>query len=267
MIQVIKEKQNVIYRTKTRTKTVSASIRILLTLIAFLQVVLMMAPTRVQSVIAMNDFEKLVMEAVYDSSNLDKVHCLLSIRRNTFVNSDITNASIDSLRVRLLLTTEPKGLYPVIVYLYQNDGRERHGQVTLYAQRFDSVLTLKKKTRRGASSTLAITEIEFRDITKIVEEPLLSTNEMAGMQFRRNARAGEIITAEMLEQVPDIEPGDEVLIKYVRGALVLNARGKALGKGVIGETVRVRNLSSKKIIAATISGVGVVTIRAHSARR
>ncbi len=267
MIQLSKEKQNVICSNKIRTKTVSASIRVLLTLIAFLQVVLMMAPTRAQSALAMDDFEKLVMEAVSDSSKLDKVHCLFSIRRNTFVDGDITKASIDSLRVRLLLTTEPKGLYPVVVYLYQSDGRERHGQVTLYAQRFDSVLTLKKTTRRGASSTLAITEIEFRDVTKIVEEPLLSINEMAGMQFRRNARAGEVVTAEMLEQVPDIEPGDEVLIKYERGALVLNALGKALGKGVIGEIVRVRNLSSKKIIAATISGVGVVTIRAHSARR
>ena len=210
--------------------------------------------------------EDRIINRVYEDLQLDTTRCLLTVRRNSFTASSLADIQVDSIRVRRLLTTEPKGMYPVVAYLYQADGSERHGQLTLYAQRFDSVVTLLQTATRGEFAEDAQVSVEFRDITKTIETPLKSVAELKGRQFRKNGRPGAIVTAEMIEKIPDVEPGDNVTINYHNGALTLSAEGKALSRGVIGETVRVRNLSSRKVITATITGAGVVTLGAQRER-
>ncbi len=210
--------------------------------------------------------EDRIINRVYEDLQLDKAHYLLTVRRNSFAVGALDDIQVDSIRVRRLLTTEPKGMYPVVAYLYQADGSELHGQLTLYAQRFDSVVTLLRTATRGEFAEDAQVSVEFRDITKTIETPLKSVADLRGRQFRRNGRPGAIVTAEMIEKIPDIEPGDNVTINYRNGALTLSAAGKSLGRGVIGETVRVRNLSSHRVITATITAAGVVTPGAQQQR-
>ncbi len=239
--------------------------RLTLLLIIALQLALVALPTIAKSELTMNALETEIIDQVYIDTKVDRMHCVFTVHRNSFAESAIEGIELDSVGVRLLLTTPPKGLYPIVAYLHQSDGTEIHGQVTLYAQRFDSVLVIGSSARRGQPGIVSKPKSEFSDITKIIETPLKSRSELDNKQFRRVARVGAIMTAEMLEDIPDILPGDEVVIKYQRGGLLLQMRGRSLGKGIVGETIRVKNLSSQKIITGTISGVGIVSLMAPGA--
>jgi flagella basal body P-ring formation protein FlgA len=55
--------------------------------------------------------------------------------------------------------------------------------------------------------------------------------------------------------------GDEVEIKLISGALEMDAKGKALAAGSLGETIEVEMLGSKKRIKSLVLSTGKVEVK------
>jgi len=58
----------------------------------------------------------------------------------------------------------------------------------------------------------------------------------------------------LVEKAPLVNFGDDINIIATNGNVSVNAPGKSLGKGHMGEIVRVQNIQTKRIIVAEVSG-------------
>lgn len=73
--------------------------------------------------------------------------------------------------------------------------------------------------------------------------------------------AGEVIYLSNLEDVPLISRGDTVSLVYEGSFVRLTATAEALADGRAGETIPVRNMQSRREIAAQVVDGGTVVVR------
>lgn len=101
---------------------------------------------------------------------------------------------------------------------------------------------------------------ETREITPFIKEALLTENEILGERPGRIIRANSVITANLLEKKYLVRRGGmATLIAQYKG-IKATSSVKVLGNGAIGDTVKVMNTSSKKIMAAVVAGKNKVEV-------
>jgi len=83
---------------------------------------------------------------------------------------------------------------------------------------------------------------------------------LCGARLTRNLAQGGVVFTDDVESVPVIAKGDPVRIVFRAGGLQVEASGEALDNGGVGDTIRVRNVLSRRIIACVVSGPGVVIV-------
>lgn len=83
---------------------------------------------------------------------------------------------------------------------------------------------------------------------------------LKNVEARRNIKAGQILTPNLIKARKLVLRGQHITIVVQKGGLNLRAKGKALMDGQKGQTIKVKNLSSKKLIYAQVVSEGVVKI-------
>ncbi len=109
-------------------------------------------------------------------------------------------------------------------------------------------------------SMLSSRNIEVADIDKgkLRGSTFSSVEDIAGARLKRRVRPGTILNESMLCFVCK---GDRVTISAVTGGLSLQVYGIAEEDGTLGETIQVRNMSSDRLVFATVSGTEEVEIK------
>lgn len=107
---------------------------------------------------------------------------------------------------------------------------------------------------------LSSRNIKLADIDKgkLRGSTFSAVSDIAGARLKRRVRPGTIINESMLCFVCK---GDRVTISAVTGGLSLQVYGIAEEDGTMGETIQVRNMSSDKMVFATVSGTEEVEIK------
>lgn len=106
-----------------------------------------------------------------------------------------------------------------------------------------------------SSRNIALADI---DRNKIRGSSFFSVKEVQGARIKRRVREGSILNASMLCFVCK---GDRVTISAVSGGLSIQVYGVAEQDGTLGDTIQVRNLSSDKMVVATVAGTDQVEIK------
>lgn len=99
-----------------------------------------------------------------------------------------------------------------------------------------------------------------RPESQIPKDAIRDAAELAGATLRRDVRDGEPLTRRMLDLPPLVKRGDRVTMTAARGAIRITAIGEALGPGRQGESVKVRNLDSLKIVSGRVTGPQTITM-------
>ena len=91
--------------------------------------------------------------------------------------------------------------------------------------------------------------------------PTLSDPKQAiGMAAKRAVSEGTELRPTMLKKPVVIKRGDQTVITAGSGGLLVRMSGKALEDGVLGEQIRVQNLTSKRTIQGEVQSDGSVSI-------
>ncbi len=125
---------------------------------------------------------------------------------------------------------------------------------------FENVVVSQVSVPRNSvlsASRLALREVEtsalnytfFRDIAQV-----------AGTTTTRPIQANHIVYTNMVKASAAIRKGDSVVIRAVAGSLVVRMKGLALQEGAIGKQIQVRNVQSRRIIRAIVTGPGQVEV-------
>jgi flagellar basal body P-ring formation protein FlgA len=99
-----------------------------------------------------------------------------------------------------------------------------------------------------------------RDVGTLTQGYLTALDQALGMKMLRPTVIDQILTPQHLEQAEVVRKGDHVVIIAHSGSLSVRMPGEALSKGGLSEQIRVRNLNSKRVIKARITGPGQVEV-------
>lgn len=89
---------------------------------------------------------------------------------------------------------------------------------------------------------------------------LIDPQEMVGKSPKRGVSAGRPVRAEELVGASALAKGATVTLRYQSGRVDLRTLGEALEAGKIGDTIRVRNSDSKKIVRGVVENAREVRV-------
>lgn len=89
-----------------------------------------------------------------------------------------------------------------------------------------------------------------------VEDP----SSLIGMRALRTLQAGGPLRADQFKPEPILHKGQKVEILLEKGGLKIVAPGEALEEGGSGQTIRVLNISSRRVVSARVEHPGGVRV-------
>ena len=94
-------------------------------------------------------------------------------------------------------------------------------------------------------------EVRSRDLRRGY---IMNEEEIIGMAARRHIRARTPLTKSQMQRPQLIKKGGIVNIALVNGAMRLTTQGRSLENGSLGDIIRIKNIKTKKIIEARVTG-------------
>lgn len=122
-----------------------------------------------------------------------------------------------------------------------------------------SVATAAVNLRRGTIITPDQIEMVRMDISRL-NIPYFSVKQATGLLVKRTIRAGRPLDTVNVTPPPVIKKGEPVKIIADRGALRISTKGIAVMDGRPGDFIRVKNISSNKLIYCKVDAPGIVSV-------
>lgn len=183
-------------------------------------------------------------------------------------NYQISKAQIDP-RLQLPACEEP-------LELFAQSGEIKPGQNTvgvrcnagkawtIYSvvsiKSFKEVLVLSKALRRNDVIRADHLTTETRDSGTLQQGYLSNADEIINKQATRNIPAGSVLNRSHYSEIFLIKRGERVSIQSGKAGLLISAPGIAMMDGAKGQQINVKNASSNRVIQATVSDIGVVSV-------
>ena len=125
---------------------------------------------------------------------------------------------------------------------------------------FRDVVIVTHPLKRGMLVDYADVALRERDVSQINQGYMTATELAVGQKLLRPVVTDQVLTLTHLEQNAAVRKGDHVVISARSGTLTVKMPGEALSDGGLSEQIRVRNLNSKRVIKARITGPGQVEV-------
>ncbi len=122
------------------------------------------------------------------------------------------------------------------------------------------VLVANQAIPAGTQLTAAVTNRQWRDIATL-SQGYLDPARRDAMQARMTIPAGAVIALPWVQALPLVHKGQLITLQAQLGGIVIAMAGEALSDGAAGETIRVRNRQSGKVVEGSVSAGGVVIIQ------
>ncbi|GHV45721.1 hypothetical protein FACS1894204_05630 [Synergistales bacterium] len=148
---------------------------------------------------------------------------------------------------------------PSATLTFRDDaGRERSVSARMIWT--ESALVMTRSVKRGeilSASDVTVRQLRVNKAGAYISRP----EDVVGRALRRNLSQGEAIQKDLLITSAAVTKGKSVTIVAQNGGLVVRTKGEALESGAVGEVIRVRNVSSKTIIRATVTAADTVEVK------
>lgn len=125
---------------------------------------------------------------------------------------------------------------------------------------FKDVLVLGKSLRRGDIIQPEHLNVEMRDIGSLQQGYLSNLEDVVGKQASRAIPEGSVLNRLHYAEPALVKRGERVNIQSARAGMLISALGTAMADGVKGQKINVKNLSSQRVIQATVVETGQVSV-------
>ena len=156
---------------------------------------------------------------------------------------------------------EPKtGRFTAIVMAPANDPRAPRHRITGRLHKMTDVPVLTRRVfGKEVISKRDIKWIRVRS-DRIRRDVIVNADDLIGMAAKRGLRPGRPLRTSFVQRPILVAKGSLVTIYLKTPQMTLTTRGKALDNGSDGDTVRINNTRSNKIIEAEVTGMGKVSV-------
>ena len=126
---------------------------------------------------------------------------------------------------------------------------------------YRDVIVLTKAMKRGATITSSHIDKKRIELSRVHSQYLTEFSEVIGKTIRRPLASGMVLNMGILSEPKTIERGQQVILIAHANGMKIRMMGAALMDGIVGQRIRVRNISSKRIIEGTVISPGLVRIQ------
>jgi flagella basal body P-ring formation protein FlgA len=192
-----------------------------------------------------------------------------------YLNKNIPNATIKNIilpvdrRVALgdldLKVSTPlnqsNGQYLFPITINANSNYEKIVEIATKLKLINDVLVARYSLNTGHLINETDLVRARMDTTNLPSNILDNPDELIGLEVQRVIPAGGFFKKDLVKEVPLIKSGAAVLIQYRKGILLATAKGTVIQSGSLGETIKVKNDSSKKILDAYVLSDRIVEVK------
>lgn len=130
------------------------------------------------------------------------------------------------------------------------------GQVRLYRE----VVTASRPLKREAVLTEMDLAMAERDVGLLSQGYLTTLQQAVGKKLTRALIPDQVLAPVHVQLAEVIRKGDQVVISARSGGISVRMPGEALSDGAMGKQISVRNLGSKRVVRARVTGPGQVEV-------
>lgn len=146
------------------------------------------------------------------------------------------------------------GRYPSRMKLELRCGEQWREPVVARVKLHAEVLVAAQDIEAGAALNEQNLRREAREVTA-TPEAIGALDALEGLVPRRKLREGTLLQARLLHEPLLVRRGQAVrIVARHGGAIAVESAGESLGNGKRGDTVRVRNVASGRVIEARVLG-------------
>jgi flagella basal body P-ring formation protein FlgA len=118
------------------------------------------------------------------------------------------------------------------------------------------VLIAARTLARGA--TIRVDDVREELRADAPADALDGSAAVIGQRLVRGVAAGAPLREAFLEAIPVVTRGQSVTLRASRGSLAIEAAGRALEDGRTGETIRVMNIATRRVLAGQVASDGAI---------
>lgn len=122
------------------------------------------------------------------------------------------------------------------------------------------VVVMTRPLKRESVIDQGDVALRERDVGTLTQGYLTQLEQAVGMKLVRPTVLDQVLTQQHMEQADVIRKGDQVVIVARSGSLSVRMPGEALDRGGMEAQIRVRNLNSKRVVKARVTGPGQVEV-------
>jgi flagella basal body P-ring formation protein FlgA len=91
-------------------------------------------------------------------------------------------------------------------------------------------------------------------VDSMPDRQLLHIDQCVGQEAAEDLPPGTVMTAQLVNAIPLVKPGQLVTIELRHGSVELRSVARAMEQGSLGQTVRVRNENTRDMLDVTVTG-------------
>jgi len=135
------------------------------------------------------------------------------------------------------------------------DAQKTIGHVFATVEKTVPVLIARRRISGGTMLSADDVRVEYRAASALQDETL-ATGDAAGQRLIQTVEAGKVITAKMLQPEDVVRRGDEVILVYRKGGMVVSMKTKALENAAVGDVVRLKRAGERLEHLGKVDGAG-----------
>jgi flagellar basal body P-ring formation protein FlgA len=170
------------------------------------------------------------------------------------ISSPLFRYQIDPISVRNL------GKISWNVAIIGNDGSSKKVIVNAEARAWQNQLLINKPVSMGQVIQASDITPHRALVNEMPDDPLVTQEQVIGQQAARELKSGTILTARLIDPVQLVKTGQFVTITLDQGTVKIRTVARALEAGSFGQTIRVKNESTKDVYQVVITGPQAATM-------
>ncbi|MGR9051426.1 MAG: flagellar basal body P-ring formation chaperone FlgA [Gammaproteobacteria bacterium] len=127
-------------------------------------------------------------------------------------------------------------------------------------KQYTEVWVLARPVRRGQQLAGADLALEKREVSTLRGGYIDDKRLLENKQATRHLAAGTVLNTGMVAEPTLIKRGESILISASAPGFEIGMQGRALMDGIKGQSIRVKNVSSGRTLAARVVKPGVVSV-------
>lgn len=125
---------------------------------------------------------------------------------------------------------------------------------------FTEVVVLRQPVSVGGALTAADLHLEKRDVSQMASGYFRSIAEVEGKLLQRSTAVGRVLSRESVANPALVRRGQKVTLQATTAGFEIRVEGEALSNAGFGERIKVRNLSSRRVVEGIVGAGGRVLV-------